>query len=56
MKTHSKEGDINEELIGKMVQLSGKCCSFGKAFNPSVFRMGLFGTAHGWGGPKRPPS
>ena len=24
-----KEGDINEELIDKMVQISGKYCSFG---------------------------
>ena len=32
MKTHFKEGDINEELIDKMVQLSGKYYSFGKLY------------------------
>ena len=47
MKTYFKEGDINEELIGKTIQLSGEYCNFGKSFTPSVFRMGLFGDAYG---------
>ena len=51
-KTHFKEGDINEELIDKMVELSGKYCSFRQAFNPSVFSMGLFGAAQKWGDQK----
>ena len=37
-----------------MVQLSGKYCGFGQAFNPLVFRMSLFGAAHGLGDQKDP--
>ena len=55
MKIHFKEEEINEELIDKMVQLSEKYCTFGQLFNPSVYRMGLFGAAHGWGDQKGPP-
>ena len=52
MKTQLKEGDIKEELIDKMAQLLGKYKSFDQAFNPSVFRTGLFEAAHGWGDQK----
>ena len=55
MKTYFKEEVINEELIDRMVQLSGKYYSFGQAINPLVFRMDLFGEAQGWGAKKPPP-
>ena len=42
MKTHFKEGDINEGLINRVVvQFSGKYCSFGKGFK-WIEMVGLF--------------
>ena len=42
-------------LMNKMVQLLGKYCSFGQAFNPLLSEVGLFGAAHGWGDQKVRP-
>ena len=41
MKTHFEEGDINEGLINKVVQLSGNYCSFGQA-SKWIEMVGLF--------------
>ena len=40
IETHFKEGDINEELIDKMVRLSRRYCCWHQHFSSQIFKFG----------------
>ena len=52
MKTHFKEGGINEELIDNMVQLLENIVVLVRRVAPQY--SGLFGTTHRWWNQKGP--